>query len=344
MTHLKSIINKTIDYLAIPAVVGHEQPFIDFLKHDFQPLDVKIKTYDGLIAIEGKNPSSHYISAHIDRHGLISLGDGEYFYAAQYIKEIKYGESNIGATEILKSAANNFVGEHVYAYDPETGTALTHGTISKHSPSRELGDGLFYIHNMRDMPLDTPIAYAQMPKADHHKLSGQIDNTLSVAVIHELFKNGYQGTALLTIEEEIGYSWLHISRYFENNAIETDRLLVLDTSPYGDADRKIIDDGTVVLRTRDKSELFNADYTNEIAKICEDLNIPYHIKDQFLRDRGHETHQLGSTELGKLIMNTDKRWSGTTLQCPTTDYHTSHETTSFKAINHYYKILDKILI
>ena len=44
-------------------------------------------------------------------HGLISIGDDEYVYAAQYMKEIKYGQNNRLARQQLEGIAKRFEGE-----------------------------------------------------------------------------------------------------------------------------------------------------------------------------------------------------------------------------------------
>ena len=52
---------------------------------------------------------------------------------------------------------------------------------------------------------------------------------------------------------------------------------------------------------------------------------------------------LGKTELGRIIQHTDGRFNGATVQLPTTNYHTNHETTSELAVNNYYNALKAIL-
>ena len=64
--------------------------FIDFLKQDFEKLGINVTAHKGVLELSGKAPRSAIISAHIDRHGLISMGEGHYGYAAEYIKENKY--------------------------------------------------------------------------------------------------------------------------------------------------------------------------------------------------------------------------------------------------------------
>ncbi len=87
-------IAKTMEYLSVPAVVGHERFFLDHLENDFAALGLETCRYPGLLEVHGNDAHSAILCAHVDRHGLISLGKGEYAYAAQYIKEIKYGEAN----------------------------------------------------------------------------------------------------------------------------------------------------------------------------------------------------------------------------------------------------------
>jgi hypothetical protein len=42
---------------------------------------------------------------------------------------------------------------------------------------------------------------------------------------------------------------------------------------------------------------------------------------------------LGRTELGRLVVATDGTINGTTLQIPTTGYHTTEETASLESIS-----------
>jgi hypothetical protein len=91
---VESIIAKTMEYLSIPSVVGSEGFFLEHLYKDFSKRGLSAYKSPGLLTVHGDDPNSAILCAHIDRHGLISLGNGEYVYAAQYIREIKYGESN----------------------------------------------------------------------------------------------------------------------------------------------------------------------------------------------------------------------------------------------------------
>lgn len=339
----ETVVMKTVEYLTVPAVVGHERPFIDHLLQDFKRLGMKVERIEGGIAVFGDNPTSNIITAHIDRHGLISLGDGKYAYAAQHIKREKYKEDSESTSRMLHAISERFDNEFVYAYDSNTGEKLGGGVIMDAEDHFETGDeAIFHIRGMKDMDIDVPIAYARGSISNSVELKGQIDNVLSLGVIYTLFQNGYQGTALLCTEEEIGKSWVHLENWLNENKAGEQNLFVLDTSPYRETNP--VANGWVTLRNRDKSAVFNLKLVEEIKARCEELNIQYQVKDEYFMSLGLEIEDLGSTELGRLVQGTDGRLSGVTIQIPTTEYHTSYETTSRVCIESYYALLHDLLI
>ncbi len=339
---IETIIAKTMDYLSVPSVVGYEKNFMRYLQKDFEKIGMIAIHHNGLLEVHGSKPDSGIICAHIDRHGLISLGKGEYAYAAQYIKEIKYGETNRASRKELESLGKRFAGETVLAYDQNTGEKLGEGVIEVCHPLMLMGEALFYIQGMKTVRHDTPIAYARTTREQDGYLKGQIYNAISLGVIYALYKKGFQGTTLFSCEEEIGKSWIHLAAWLKKTRTENKTLLVIDTSPFTDA--KPIDDGIVVFRNRDMSAKFNPALVTALKTRCSVMEIPFQVKDETLIAKGKKIHQLGSTELGRLIQNTRKRWSGATIQIPTMMYHTSNETTSRQAIHNYFHFLKNILI
>lgn len=339
---IETVIAKTMEYLSIPCVVGHEQFFLTHLKKDLEALGLHGAQYQGVLEIHGNKANSAVISAHVDRHGLISLGKGEYAYAAQYIKEIKYGEANRSSRRELESLGKRFAGETVFAYDPKTNDKLGEGVIEICHPVMLMGEALFFVHGMKAVKQDVPVAYARTAREHEGYVKGQIDNALSLAVIYALFKAGFQGTAIFSTEEEIGKSWIHIADFLKKSHIRTKDLIIIDTSPY--ADSKPIDEGMIVFRNRDMSAKFNPELVKSLKARAKSLGIPYQVKDEVLLAKGKKTWQLGSTELGRLIKHSRKHWSGATVQIPTMMYHTSNETTSRLAIHNYYRFLKNILI
>lgn len=339
----ETIALKTVEYLTIPAVVGHERPFIDYLLQDFKGLGLKVKHIDGGIAVFGDNPESNIVTAHIDRHGLISLGDGKYAYAAQRIKKEKYREDSLSTSNMLHAISKCFDNEFVFAYCSNTGEKLGGGVIIDCEDAFKEGDqAIFHIRGMEDMEPETPIAYARGSVSTASEVKGQIDNVISLGVIYTLFQNGFQGTALLCTEEEIGKSWIHLAKWLDKNSPYEQNLFVLDTSPY--RENTPVESGWIVLRNRDKSAVFNKDLVEQIKQRCNKLSIPYQIKDEYFISLGLKTSDLGSTELGRLAMETNGNLNGATIQIPTTEYHTSYETTSRSCIESYYALLHDILI
>ncbi|MGB0720319.1 MAG: hypothetical protein ACPGRX_07590 [Bdellovibrionales bacterium] len=344
---VQAITKKTLEYLRIPAVVGHEHGFMRYVRRDLRTLGLRTELRKGVLAVHGKNPFSQIVCAHIDRHGLISIGGAQYAYAAQYVKEIKYGEENKSSRRELQNIAARFEGERVYAYDPMTLHSLGEGGIETCEPCMDGGDSLFYVHDIEIDELGIPLAYARQGSFENGYLKGQIDNAVCVATLRVLLENGFEGTALFTTEEEIGKSWTHIARYLRLYEVETDRLIVLDTSPY--TDKAPIEQGYVIFRNRDFSEIFNPVLVHALKNRCENLGLPYQVKDEYLLAKGKTVEQLGSTELGRLIQNEkdaggNPRWNGATIQIPTMMYHTSYETASEIAINNFYTFLKDILI
>jgi putative aminopeptidase FrvX len=338
----ETVALKTVEYLAVPSVVGHEKHFFKYLKQDFEKLGLRVEQHEGILEISGAAPKSTIISAHVDRHGLISVGKGQYAYAAQYVREEKYNEENNPSKRTLEAISERFEGEIVFAYDPETGDRLGEGTIESCSPCMDNGDSIFYVNGMDHMPKNIPVGYARSTNAEGDFLKGQIDNVVSLGVIYVLFQNGFQGTALLSAEEEIGKSWIHIQNWLQKQNIETQELVIIDTSPYRETGPT--DDGMVVLRNRDKSAEFNPDLALKIKNRCKDLNLPYQVKDEYFLGQGLKISDLGSTELGRLVQNSKGRFSGATVQIPTMEYHTSYETTTKGCIENFYTLLQSILI
>ncbi len=338
----ETVVLKTIEYLAIPSVVGHEQYFMHYLENDFKNLGLSVTQEDGILEVSGNDPTSSIISAHADRHGLISLGGGQYAYAAQYIKKQKYGEENNKSKAELAAISERFAGEVIYAYDPKTGERLGEGKLETCNVSMKNGNSIFHVQGMNDMPKDTPLGYGRSAKTDENILKGQIDNVISLGIIYALFQNGFQGTALLSTEEEIGKSWIHIVNWLKKKKIETQSLIILDTSPYREASP--VETNIIVLRNRDKSAEFNSLLVQKIKQRCTDMRCPFQVKDEYFLGQGLKISDLGSTELGRIVQHSNGRWSGATIQIPTLEYHTSYETTNRGCIENFYALLHSTLV
>lgn len=85
--------------------------------------------------------------------------------------------------------------------------------------------------------------------------------------------------------------------------------------------------------------------TDELASLCEQCGISYSFKDAVVENlnRGRSKPlSLGRTELGRLVAATNGAINGTTLQIPTTGYHTTHETTSLASVTAALQLLFRL--
>ena len=90
-----------------------------------------------------------------------------------------------------------------------------------------------------------------------------------------------------------------------------------------------------MLRRKDASGVFDEKFTNEIANRCDALGISHAFKDEWIERQNmlrEKPYALGRTELGRLIAASGGQINGTTLQIPTTGYHTAEETASLSSI------------
>ena len=313
-----------------PSVVGNEKPFIRLLQRECESLGLKTTEYEGLLEIYSEEKVSEnelILSSHIDRHGLICTGPNEFQYAAF---SAKHG-ANLDGTSIsekqLKSIEKRFIDHNVIAYEPWSGTYIGQSKITDSYICEHQNNLIFKMGPIEGVTPGIPLGYNDVLEIDENWISGQLDNVFSIAVILLMYKKGFKGRALFTCEEEAGKSWLYLQSYFRKKRVTTDRMLVLDTSPFsskGEAQK--ID---VVLRNRDVTEQFNTTFTKYIEDKCIAHNAHYIKKDEYIKDPSN----IGRTELGRLIQGTKGKITGTTFQFPTINYHTvdeKYELGSFK--------------
>lgn len=355
----KNISQKCRDYLNIPSVIGFEEPFFVHLEKEFKSAGIKTESFYNrygrriLMAVTSCGfERGAVLSAHIDRHGLYKILDKRLAfdspaygkirdteYAAHAIKRINFDKEEFDRNHLLK-VCNYFAGEHVRAYDPVSFEILVSAKIESNNLC-VIDDYLTFelpeLDELRTAPHQIiPVAFVAEPKIDESYIIGQIDNALSVAVISTLFELGLEFTAILTTDEEIGESWQFVERFFSKHNLESKNLLVLDTSPYANNADELQSNGSVVLRYADNYAPFNRAMTHKLKSLCEEKTIPYDFKDlTILRNGGSH---LGNTELGKLILRSNNRFSGTTLQVPTTEYHTNRERASIASTENMFKL------
>ncbi|MDH5609942.1 MAG: hypothetical protein OEY56_10710 [Cyclobacteriaceae bacterium] len=360
------IIKKCRDYLKIPSVIGFEEPFFQALELEYKEMGLKTESlynrYGRRILMAVSNNDfrpDKLISAHIDRHGLYKILDRNLIYrgpaneqqrdieyAAHAIKRINFDKEEINPSQMAR-VSNYFVGEKVVAYDPVSFETLGEAYIAEKNLV-VLDDYLTFelegLDNLKSLKHQViPLAFVAEDSSGGSFISGQIDNTLSVSVITKLFEHNLPFTAILTTDEEIGESWIYLERFFSRHSMAPKNILVLDTSPYpASANREAMqENGSVVLRYTDNYAPFNRSFTHQLKNICDEAAIPFDFKDLTLLRLGND--HLGNTELGKLILKTNHMYSGTTLQVPTSEYHTNKEKASIWSIANMYKLLTLFL-
>lgn len=331
--------------IRIPSVVGAEHNFFMFVKRELEEIGISVEYYDGVLVAKGSEPTSGYISAHADRHGLICTGHNEFQYAAFIAKNQADLTGNSNSEQLLHNFTARFVDEKVQAYESRSGSYLGIGVIKDAYLCPRRNNIIFTIDGFEHLLPGTPIAFTDKLVIKDDLISAQLDNVLSVATIIYLYNIGYRGTAFFTASEEAGRSWRFLLEWFRRFDIETKELLVLDTSPYESIDD--INNLDIVLRNRDSNAVFRSPLKNRMKNIAIKEDIKYHFKDEYIKNKMAKTGaklSLGTTELGRLIYATKGAINGATLQIPTIGYHTVNETTSKRTVESMINVLKSVYI
>jgi len=323
-----------------PSVVGTEDSFFRVLRRELEELDVTVERHLGVLVARGREPDRLVLSAHIDRHGLLCTGPNEFQYAAFITSNRGEMTGDSVSEQMMSSIADRFTGQRVQAHLPYTGTYLGQGTISSGYLCPYRNNLIFEIEGLGFLQPGTPVSFLDRLHTNSTHLSAQLDNVLSVALIVYLFRRGFPGTALFTAQEEAGRSWRYALGWFQREQVTSRRFLVLDTSPFPTTEAA--DAQELVLRRKDATASFDPDFTKEISQRCAELGISTIYKDEWIEDqnlRREKPMSLGRTELGRLVAASQDQISGTTLQIPTTGYHTVSETASFAAVRAIIRLL-----
>ncbi|MGJ8693689.1 MAG: peptidase M42 [Thalassotalea sp.] len=340
-----------IDLLKIlirhPSVVGAEHSFFRVLQRELEERGAKVTWYEGLLVAQGTKPFSAMFSAHIDRHGLVCTGPNEFQYAA-FISANRTDLLNTSVSEeLMMKVTQRFQSEQVFAYEPWSGVYRGSGTIKNSYKCEFRNNLIFEIDGLEDVVAGTPIAFNDKLSISEDRLTGQLDNVLTAAALVHLFSQGFQGTAFFTAQEEAGKSWRYLLEWFRRFGGNTNKLFVVDTSPFPDlqaANKQLL-----VLREKDATAEFNKDSTKFIAGLCQKNNLSYIFKDKYVEannelliSRGQSPHSLGSTELGRIIAASNGLVDGTTIQIPTIGYHTMQESAAIASVEAFLALLTSL--
>lgn len=337
---LDSFLNILRLLIREPSVVGCEDSFFRVLSRELEEIGVEVQYYHGVLVAQGSKPHELMLSAHIDRHGLLCTGANEFQYAAFVASNRSDLTGDSVSEQMMHTIENRFQGQAVQAHLPYVGTYLGQGYITNSYICPTRNNLIFELDGLDFLQPGTPVSFLDRLKIENGCVSAQIDNVISAAIIIYLFRQGFQGTALFTAQEEAGKSWRYALSWFQRQQITTQRLLILDTSPY--PDRKAAEAQQVVLRHQDASGVFATGITAELAQKCEQMGITYSYKDTYIQAQNkinNTSYSLGRTELGRLVTATEGDINGTTLQIPSTEYHTPNETASLSSIDAVIKLL-----
>lgn len=323
-----------------PSVVGAEDAFFRVLRRELDELPVEVTRYQGLLVARGRDGEGEILSAHVDRHGLFCTGPNEFQYAAFITGNRGELTGDSVSEQMMELIADRFRGQRVQAHTPYAGSYLGQGTITRSYICPQRYNLIFEVEGLEFLQPGTPVSFLDRLSVSGGSVRAQLDNVLSVAILVHLFRCGFQGTALFTASEEAGRSWRYALAWFQRHSRTTQRLIVLDTSPFPTLEAAT--NQQVVLRTRDAGAIFAPDISIELKHRCDELGITYIYKDKYVDELNRLREKplsLGRTELGRLAVATDGQINGTTLQIPTTSYHTANETASIDSIDAALRLL-----
>ncbi|MEM5528051.1 peptidase M42 [Gammaproteobacteria bacterium AS21] len=340
--------NEFIDLLKLlirqPSVVGAEHSFFRVLQRELEERGANVTWYEGVLVAQGNKPTSAMFSAHIDRHGLICTGPNEFQFAAFVAGNRTDLLNNSVSEELMTKVTSRFEGEAVFAYEPWSGAYRGSGIVKNANVCEFRNNLTFEIDGLEGVVAGTPIAFKDKLKIENGRLSGQLDNVISAAVLVHLFSLGFEGTAFFTAQEESGKSWRYLLEWFRRFGSTTNQLFVVDTSPFPDVEAA--NKQQLVLRRKDANASFNKESTKLVENLCKKNNISYLYKDKYaqklnelLVSQGEKPRSIGSTELGRIVAASNGLVDGTTIQIPSTNYHTMNESVSLESVATYIKLL-----
>ncbi|WP_372742546.1 peptidase M42 [Neptunomonas sp.] len=330
-----------------PSVVGSEHSFFRVLQRELEERGAHVTWYEGVLVAQGNQPDSVMFSAHVDRHGLICTGPNEFQYAAFVSGARSDLLGNSVSEQLMNKIVNRFEAESVYAYEPWSGAYRGRGLIRNAYICEYRNNLIFELDGLEHLVAGTPVAFSDKLRIENNALVGQLDNVLTAAALVYMFELGFQGTAFFTAQEEAGKSWRYLLEWFRRFGGTTNQLIVVDTSPYPDleaAQRQHL-----VLRNKDANATFNTELTKQLVTLCQQENISIQMKDEYVDKQnlvraanGESPVSLGSTELGRIISASGGLVDGTTLQIPSSGYHTLSESAPIASVRGFLQILSAL--
>lgn len=327
-----------------PSVVGAEHSFFRVLQRELEERGAKVTWYQGILVAQGSAPNSLFLSAHIDRHGLICTGPNEFQYAAFIAGSRSDLLGNSVDEFLMKKIVTRFPKQNVYAYEPWSGAYRGNGQVKYAYICPKRHNLIFELEGLEHLVAGTPIAFTDKLSITDQALVGQLDNVLTAAVLVYLYELGFQGTAFFTAEEEAGKSWRYLLEWFLRFGNQTNQLVVVDTSPFPNFE--IAAEQDLVLRNCDANASFNQSLTEKLQALCHKKGYSTTYKDEYTEKlnaeralTGLEPYSIGSTEMGRIIKASEGIVDGTTLQIPTSGYHTMSESAPIKSVSAFLDVV-----
>ena len=330
-----------------PSVVGAEHSFFRVLQRELEERGANVTWYEGLLVAQGSKPDSRMFSAHIDRHGLMCTGPNEFQYAAFVAGARSDLLGNSVSESLMQKIVNRFDAEGVYAFEPWSGAYRGRGKITGAYICEFRNNLIFQVEGLEHLVAGTPVAFTDKLTITDEALVGQLDNVLTTAALVHLFERGFQGTAFFTAQEEAGKSWRYLLEWFRRFGGSTNKLIVVDTSPYPDL--PTAKQQQLVLRNKDANADFNPQLNQTLVAICQRLGISYQFKDEYVaaqnlvhEQKGEALSSYGSTEMGRIIAASNGLVDGTTLQIPSSGYHTMSESAPLGSVGAFLTLMHEL--
>src|SRR6187551_3661922 len=142
-----------------PSVVGAEDSFFRVLRRELEEVGVFVQYFHGVLVAQGNRPHDLYLSAHIDRHGLLCTGPNEFEYAAFIAGN--QGENMVESVSahMLGQIEDRFAGQRVQAHMSYTGTYLGQGKITRSYVCPRRKNLIFEVEGLNFLQPGTPVSF-----------------------------------------------------------------------------------------------------------------------------------------------------------------------------------------
>lgn len=332
-----------------PSVVAAEHSFFRVLQRELEERGAHVTWYEGLLVAQGSDPTSCMFSAHADRHGLMCTGPNEFQFAAFIAGNRTDLLNNSVSEQLMGRVIGRYENEPVFAYEPWSGVYRGKGVIRKARVCPFRNNVIFDVEGLESVVAGTPVAFQDSVVFNNGRIEAQLDNVLTIAVLVHLFSLGFKGTAFFTAQEEAGKSWRYLLEWFRRFGGSTNQLYVLDTSPFDSV--AAANEQLVVLRGKDANAKFNEEATAKLQRLCEQEGYSFLYKDKFVEEQnvkleaeGEKPKSIGSTEMGRIIAASNGLVDGTTIQIPTTGYHTTEESAAIESVDAFTHLIHKLAL